>query len=106
MASSGPLFLPPFLCLGLVTYQPSKRHQAQFLMGPSFHDPKTPHVLESHIEQAPLSRRDGERRHAIGSYSALGLCLYFAQQKNTGQYLCGLRDVNYVILRLKHHYVV
>jgi len=45
---------------------------------PSFHDPRTHHVLESHPEQAaPLSRRD-DKRHAVGSHSALPLLLYFA----------------------------
>ena len=79
MTSNGP---PPHflsLRLGLPTPQPSRRHHAQSLLGPSFHDPRTPHVLESHPEQAaPLSRRDDERRHPIGSHSALALRLYLA----------------------------
>ena len=55
------------------------RHHAQSLLGPSFHDPRTHHVLESHPERAtPLSRRDDERCHAIGSHSALALRLYLA----------------------------
>ena len=67
------------LCLGLPTHQPSRRHHAQSLLGPSFHDPRTHHVLEFHPEQAaPLSRRDNERRHAVGSHSALALRLYLA----------------------------
>jgi len=46
---------------------------------PHFYDPRTHHVLESHPEQAaPLSRRDDERWHAIGSHSALALSLYLA----------------------------
>jgi len=49
------------------------------LLGPSFHDPRTHHVLESHPKQAaPLSHRDGERRHAVGFRSALALRLYLA----------------------------
>jgi len=67
------------LHLGLPAPQPSKRHHAQSLLVRSFHDPRTPHVLESHPEKAaPLSRHDDERRHAIGSHSALALRLYFA----------------------------
>ena len=59
--------------------QPSRRHHAQSLLGPSFHDPRTHHVLESHPERAtPLSRRDDARCHAIGSHSALALRLYLA----------------------------
>jgi len=59
--------------------QPSRRHHAQSLLGPSFHDPRTHHVLESHPERAaPLFRRDDERCHAIGSHSAFALRLYLA----------------------------
>ena len=44
----------------------SRRHQALSLLGPSFHDPRTHHVLVSHPEQAaPLSRRDDERCHGL-----------------------------------------
>ena len=69
----------PSLRFGLPAPQPSRRHHAQSLLGPSFHDPRTHHVLESHPEQAaPLSRRDDERCHAIGSHSALALRLYLA----------------------------
>jgi len=47
-------------------------------MGPSFHDPRTHYFIESHPERATqLSRRD-ERRHAVGSHSALALRLYLA----------------------------
>jgi len=47
--------------------------------GPSFYDPRTHHDVGSHPEQAaPLSRRDNERRHTIGSHSALALRLYLA----------------------------
>ena len=68
MASDGPSLHSPSLCLGLPAPQPSRRHHAQSLLGPSFHEPRTHHVLESHPEQAtPLSRRDDERRHAVGS---------------------------------------
>ena len=69
MASDGPSPHPPSLRLGLPAPQPSRRHHAQSLLGPSFHDPRTHHVLESHPERAaPLSRRDDERCHAIGSH--------------------------------------
>ena len=80
MASNGPSRHSPSLRLGIPTPEPSRRHHAQSLLGPSFHDPKTNHFLESHPEQAaPLSRRDDEqRRHAVGSHSALTLRLYLA----------------------------
>jgi len=79
MASDGPSPHYPSLRLGLPAPQPSRRHLAQSLLGPSFHDPRTHHVLESHPEQAaPLSRRDDERCHAIGSHSTLALRLYLA----------------------------
>ena len=69
----------PFLRCGLPAPQPSKRHHTQSLLGPSFHYPGTHHVLESHPEQAaPVSRRDDERRHAVGFHSALALRLYLA----------------------------
>jgi len=56
-----------------------KRNHAQSLLGTSFHDPRTQHVLDSHPERAaPLSRRDDERCHAIGSHSVLALYLYLA----------------------------
>ena len=62
MASNGPSPHSPSLRLGLTAPQPSRHHLAQSLLGLSFHDPKTPHVLESHPERAaPLSRRDDER---------------------------------------------
>jgi len=77
MASNGPCPHLHSLCLGLATHQPSRRQYAQSLLGPSlFHDPRTPHVLESHPERAvPLSRRDDERQHAIGLHSAIALRL-------------------------------
>jgi len=79
MASDGPSPHSPSLHLGLPAPQPSRRHHAQYLLGPSFHDPRTHHVLESHPEQAaPLSHRDDERWHAIGSHSTLALRLYLA----------------------------
>jgi len=59
MASDGtsPHFLS--LRLGITVPQPSRRRHAQSLLGPSFHDPRIPQVLESHPERAtPLSRRD------------------------------------------------
>ena len=79
MASNGPSPHPSSLRLGLPAPQPSRRHRAQSLLGPSFHDPRTHHVLESHPERAaPLSRRNDERCHAIGSHSVLALRLYLA----------------------------
>ena len=70
---------PPSLRFGLATPQPSRRHHALSLLGPSFHDPRTHHVLESHPKQAtPLSRCDDERCHAIGPHSTLALHLYVA----------------------------
>ena len=79
MTREGPSPHSPSLCLGLPAPQPSRRHHAQSLLGPSFHDPRTHHVLESHPERAaPLSHRDDERCHAIGSNSVLALRLYLA----------------------------
>ena len=81
MVSDGPSPHSSSLRLGLSVPQPSRRHHAQSLLGPSFHDPRTHHVLESHPEQAALvrlSHRNGERRHAVGSLSALALHLYVA----------------------------
>jgi len=61
MASDGPSLHSPSLRLGFPAPQPSRRNHAQSLLGPSFHDPGTHHVFESHPEQAaPLSRRDDE----------------------------------------------
>jgi len=47
--------------------QPSRRHHAQSLPGPSFHDPGMHHVLESHPERAaPLPpRRRAIPRHRL-----------------------------------------
>jgi len=74
MASDGPSPHSPWLRFGLPAPKPSRRHHAQSLLGPSFHNPRTHHVLESNPEQAaPLSRRDDERCHAIVSHSALAL---------------------------------
>jgi len=68
----------PSLRFGLPIPQPWRHHQAQSLLGPSFHDPGTHHVLESHPEQAaPLSHRD-DRCHDIVSQSALALHLHLA----------------------------
>jgi len=81
MASDGPSPHPHSLRLGLAAHKPSRPHHAQSLLRPSFHDPRlvTPHFLESHPERgAPLSRRDDERRHAVGSHSAFALRLNFA----------------------------
>jgi len=69
----------PSLRLGLPAPQPSRRHHAQSLLGPSFHDPGMHHVLESHPKQAaPLSRCDDEQCHAIVSHSVLALRLHLA----------------------------
>jgi len=71
--------ISPSLRFGLPAPQPSRRHHAQSLLGPSFHDPRTHHVFESHPEQvAPLSRLDDERCHANGSHSILALHLHLA----------------------------
>jgi len=79
MGSDGPSPHSPSLRLGLPAPQPSRCHHAQSQLGPSFHDPRTHHLLASHPEQAaPLSRSDDERCHAIGSHTALALCLYLA----------------------------
>jgi len=79
MASDGPSPHSPSLHLRLPAPQPSRRHNTQSLLGPSFHDPRTHHVLESHPERAaPLSRRDDEWCQAIVSHSALALRLYLA----------------------------
>jgi len=79
MASDGPSPQSPSLHLGLPAPKPSRRHHAQSLLGPSFRDPRAHHVLESHPEQAaPLSRRDDERRHVVGSHSAIALRLCLA----------------------------
>jgi len=81
MANDGPSPNSPSLRLGLPAPQPSRRHHVQSLLGPSYHDPRTVtyHVLESNPERAaPLSRRDNERCHAIGSHSSLPLYLYIA----------------------------
>jgi len=84
MASDGPSPLPPSLRLGLAAHQPSRRHQAQSWPVPAgpltmFHNPRTPHVLVYPPEQAVhISRRGDERRHAVGSHSALALRLYLA----------------------------
>jgi len=66
MASDGPSTHFPSLCLGLPAPQPSRRHHVQSLLGPSFHDPRTHHVLESHpARAAPLSRRNNEWCHRL-----------------------------------------
>jgi len=89
MASDGPSPHSPSLCLGLATHQPSRCHHAQSLLGPSFHDSRTPHVLESHLERAaPLSHCDDERQHAIGSHSAIALRLYLAACNTSSSCRC------------------
>ena len=80
MASDGPSPHSPSLCLGLAAHQPSKRHHVQSLLGPSFHDSRTPDVLESHPERAaPLFHHDNERLHDVSCHSALALRLYLLQ---------------------------
>ena len=67
----------PSLRFGLPAPHPSRRHHAQSLLGPSFHDPRTHHFLESHPERAaPLSRREDEQCHVIVSHSVLALRLH------------------------------
>jgi len=79
MARDAPSPHCPSLRFGLTAPQPSRRHHAQSLLGPSFHDPRSHHVLESRPERtAPLSRRDNERWHAVGSHSAPALRLHLA----------------------------
>ena len=74
IASDGPSLLTPSLHLGLAAHKPSRRHHAQSLLGPSFHHPRTLHILGFHPERAaPLSRRDNARWHAIVSHSTLAL---------------------------------
>jgi len=61
MASDGPSPHSPSMCLGLPVPQPARRHHTQSLVGPSFHDPRKHHVLESYPERAaPLSCRVNE----------------------------------------------
>jgi len=68
---------------GLTVPQPSRRRHAHSLLGPSFHDPRTPHVLESHPKRAaPLFRRDDEWRHAVGPHSTLVLLYLVASEAN------------------------
>jgi len=75
----GPSPHSPLWRLGVPAPQPSRRHHAQSLLGSSFRNPRTHHVLKFHPEQAaPLSRRDDERRHAFGSHSTRALRLYLA----------------------------
>jgi len=76
IASDGPSPNSPSLRLGLPAPQPSRRHHAQSLLGPSFHDPRTHHVLDPE-QAAPLSRRD-DRCHGIVSHSTLALRLHLA----------------------------
>ena len=71
MASDGPSPHSPSLRLGLPAPQPSRRQHAQSLLGPSFHDPKTHHVLESQPEQAALLSRRNDRCHDIVFHSPL-----------------------------------
>ena len=79
VASDDPLTHFPSLRLGLTAPQPSRHHHALSLLRPSFMNPRTPYVLESHPKRAtPLSCRNDERRHAGGSQSALALRFYLA----------------------------
>jgi len=56
MASDGPSPHSPSLRLGLPAPQPSRRHHAQSLLGPSFRGTRTHHVLESHPEPTNPSK--------------------------------------------------
>jgi len=80
MESDGPSPHSPSLRLGHTAHQPSTRHHAHSLLGPSIHDPRTHLVLEPNhpVRAAPPSRRDDERRHDVGFHSALALRLYLA----------------------------
>jgi len=76
MASDGLSPHSPSLRLSLPNPKPSTRQHAQSLLSPSFHDPRTHRVLESHSEQAALFyRHDDERQHAVESHSALAHCV-------------------------------
>ena len=46
----------PSLCLGLTGPQPSRRHHAQSLLGPSFHDSRTPHPPRASRASLPPRR--------------------------------------------------
>jgi len=79
MANNGPSPHPPSLRLILAAHQPSRCHHAQSLLGPSFHYPRTPHVLESHPERATHhSHRDDEWSNAVSSHPVLELRHYLA----------------------------
>jgi len=84
MASHGPSPNFPSLRFGLTAPQPSRLHHAQSLLDPSFYFMTQECIMfsESHPEQATsFSRRDDERRHAVGSLSVLALRLYLATCK-------------------------
>ena len=108
MASDAPAHNFPSLRLGLIVPQPSTCRHAQSLLGSSFHDQRTHHVLESHPEQAaPLFRRDDAQRHAVGSHSALALPLSCSLQTLLRLSLLSLRPsllqfVSIVSLLLNH----
>jgi len=72
MASDGPSPHSPSLRLGLPGPQPSRRHHAQSLLGPSFHDPRTHHDPE---QAAPFSRRDDERWRVKTNVFVRDVCL-------------------------------
>ena len=79
IASDGPSPHSHSLRLGLTVPQLSRRSHAQSQLGPSFYDPRAPHVLESYPERAAhLSRRDDEQRHAVRSHPVLALRLFLA----------------------------
>ena len=59
----------PSLRLNLPAPQLSRHHHAQSLLGPSFHDPRTP------LSPAAMMSDD---TLAVGSHSALALRLYLA----------------------------
>ena len=55
MPSDGPSPHSPSLRLGLPAPKPLRHHHAQSLLGPSFHDPRTHHVLKCHPSKPSLS---------------------------------------------------
>ena len=79
MASDGRSPHSPSVHFGLTVPWPSRRRHVQSLLGPSFHDPRTPHVFRFPLRASrALSRRDDELRYAVGSHSALALRPYLA----------------------------
>jgi len=94
MANDGPSPHFPFLRLGLPEPQPSRRRHAQSLLGPSFYDPRTPHVLKTLLVACGCRRRPlvvdahrvacvaGQLRQDIQDMilASGGFCLFFASK--------------------------